>query len=576
MQTTTGLLHMLEDGLVLAVLCQVHLLNNVGERQRPDLVFFNSFLIAFVTSFFAPDLSWSLLFVAHSFVLVPSLQLHTLYGHNRTVSSDTARSILRDSIPRTLTIGAFTAVVFLLWPRDFHRTGWLGDALEFGQQMQAGLSERIQLDRKEPMRLGDDVVARFEPVNGSIDQVPSHWRGTAFSVFDGQTWFPQDARLLGSRFASDRMWDRQRDGSWQRASQGTSTVAVHVRQVEHTWQKLLVPLHAERLALQSGSALLLDPKSHGGFGVMQMAGAPAEPLRYTVHVAQAIKPTSISPHTRKHFTDLPSTVPKLILDLAKRLRSRAPPIADHMMIAHTTRDWLEANRRYQLPGEPGFAANLGEFVLGTAAGHCEYFATTLALLLRVQGVPCRLVGGYLVHELDSDSGYLIARARHAHAWVEALDEVGKWHTLDATPAADVMQASQSEPNWWQRAMGPFDEIWAAITGFDAERRKQWLSALVMMPVRRPLLTGILVAGVLAVIYLRRRRRQRLPAIVAFERAVRACKLSLQRGETPRELVARAGATGVDADALERLRTAARQHELGRYRPTTSLGPAGRS
>src|SRR5690606_31665075 len=35
--TTTGLLHMLEDGLLLAVLCQVHLLNNVGERQRPDL-----------------------------------------------------------------------------------------------------------------------------------------------------------------------------------------------------------------------------------------------------------------------------------------------------------------------------------------------------------------------------------------------------------------------------------------------------------------------------------------------------------------------------------------------------------
>ena len=64
--TTTGLLHMLEDGLLLAVLCQVHLLNNVGERQRPDLIFFNSFLITFVTSFFAPDLSWSVLFVRYA------------------------------------------------------------------------------------------------------------------------------------------------------------------------------------------------------------------------------------------------------------------------------------------------------------------------------------------------------------------------------------------------------------------------------------------------------------------------------------------------------------------------------
>ena len=59
--TTTGLLHMLEDGLMLAILCQVHLLNNIGQRQRPDLTFFNSFLIVFVTSFFAPDLWWSIL-----------------------------------------------------------------------------------------------------------------------------------------------------------------------------------------------------------------------------------------------------------------------------------------------------------------------------------------------------------------------------------------------------------------------------------------------------------------------------------------------------------------------------------
>ena len=49
--TRNGSAHLLEDGLMLAALCQVHLLNNLGRLQKPDLLFFNSFLIAIVTSF---------------------------------------------------------------------------------------------------------------------------------------------------------------------------------------------------------------------------------------------------------------------------------------------------------------------------------------------------------------------------------------------------------------------------------------------------------------------------------------------------------------------------------------------
>ena len=103
--TTTGLLHMLEDGLVLAVLCQVHLLNNVGEKQRPDLIFFNSFLIAFVTSFFAPDLWWSLLFVLHALALVPSLEVYGLVRAGRELDPAALTGfLLWGSVPEPRTI----------------------------------------------------------------------------------------------------------------------------------------------------------------------------------------------------------------------------------------------------------------------------------------------------------------------------------------------------------------------------------------------------------------------------------------------------------------------------------------
>ena len=170
--TTTGLLHMLEDGLVLAVLCQVHLLNNVGDKQRPDLTFFNSFLIAFVTSFFAPDFWWSLLFIGHTIAFVPALQVYVLTGRGRDLSPNIVRAVIRDSVPRTVAISMATALVFVLWPRDFHRSGWLKESLAIGEQLQVGLAERIDLDRESKPYLSDAITLRIEMLEGQLSVVP--------------------------------------------------------------------------------------------------------------------------------------------------------------------------------------------------------------------------------------------------------------------------------------------------------------------------------------------------------------------------------------------------------------------
>jgi hypothetical protein len=550
---------------LLAVLCQVHLLNNVGERQRPDLVFFNSFLIVFVTSFFAPDLTWSLLFVAHTFVLVPSLELHALTGRDREVDGRALRAIMRDSVPRTLTVGTLTALVFVLWPRDFDRAGWIGTAIEFGQQLDAGLSDRISIDRNGPVRMGDEIVAHFEPVDGGIERIPTHWRGIAFAEFDGRTWFPQDAGRLGSRFATDMSWQQERDGTWRREPRGPSEVVVRVLLADNAAQHLLAPLRAHSLLIEPDDQLLLDPKSFGGFAMLRITGKSRSPLRYTIGVSPHATTVAPEAYVRGQFTALPDVVPRLVYDLARQLRSSLPNDADALVIATTTSDWLQANRRYQLPGEAGFAKNLGEFLLGTGAGHCEYFATALALLLRVQDVPCRLVGGYLAHEQNPSAGMVVARARDAHAWVEAMDERGAWHTFDATPAADVMRAPPTASGWWQRTVAEIEALWAVVVGFDADNRRLWLDTLLVAPGNHPIATGAVLVAMALLIWARRRRRQRLPAIADLERAVRAARLSRLPGETPRELLQRARAALVPEQALAALGAATDAHERRRYR-----------
>ncbi len=83
--------------------------------------------------------------------------------------------------------------------------------------------------------------------------------------------------------------------------------------------------------------------------------------------------------------------------------------------------------------EPG-EQRLVHFLVHSRRGHCEYFATALALLARQAGIPARVVGGYRVAEHNPLGNYDIVREKNAHAWVEAWTAEDGWRTFDATPA----------------------------------------------------------------------------------------------------------------------------------------------
>lgn len=567
--TTTGLLHMLEDGLLLAVLCQVHLLNNIGERQRPDLVFFNSLLVAFVTSFFAPDLGWSLLFVVHAFVLVAALQVNVLVRRGVPVEPEAIGVVVRHAAVHAVGIGVVTALLFVTVPRDFTRQGWLGDAIA-SRGGDTGIADRIRIDDELPSRRNDTIVMRLQPAGGRAADVPHHWRAITFAEFDGAEWSPSMS-MPRSQLALDVPWQTSRDGSWRRDI-GPAIAAVRVQMPRFGDLRLPHPVNARELRLVDGDDLLLGTEPNGALRADRLSGGGTS-LEYTVQLAATSGRVQPTRAMRARLTNLPAqNIPRVLHDLAAQVKRQLPARADTETIATASCDWLREHRRYQLPGEPGFARNLGEFLIGSGAGHCEYFATALAMLLRLQAVPCRVVGGYLAHEWDPDSGSVLVRSRHAHAWVEALADDGTWRVLDATPPADVMAARGEATSWWDASQRQLEAMWADIVGFDGNRRAQWLQRLLELPgaclralAANPLpLAAILAFGVL--VAYRRRRRQHEPAIVALERAVRAAGLSLQDGETPRELLRRAESAALAPAPLERLRQAARRHELLRYGP----------
>jgi transglutaminase-like putative cysteine protease len=102
---------------------------------------------------------------------------------------------------------------------------------------------------------------------------------------------------------------------------------------------------------------------------------------------------------------------------------------------------------------------LGEFLLHSKKGHCEFFATATTLLLRAAGVPSRYVLGWSVQEKHDDT--FLVRGRHAHAWTQAYLE-GRWVEVDTTPGNwSELEAARSA--WWEPVYDRFSQAWLAFT-----------------------------------------------------------------------------------------------------------------
>ena len=89
---------------------------------------------------------------------------------------------------------------------------------------------------------------------------------------------------------------------------------------------------------------------------------------------------------------------------------------------------------------------LSAFLLNHRSGHCEYFATATALLLRDVGIPTRYTVGYAVHEQSKLEQQYIVRSRNAHAWTQVYID-GQWQTLDTTPASWIGIEDKAASNW---------------------------------------------------------------------------------------------------------------------------------
>jgi len=148
---------------------------------------------------------------------------------------------------------------------------------------------------------------------------------------------------------------------------------------------------------------------------------------------------------RRFYLQLPPEIPTRINRLARQISSKGRDDREKLELISSY--FRNSGFRYSMSGLPTGEHALEQFLLKGRQGHCEFFASGLAVLLRSSGVPCRLVGGYAGGEYNQLGGYYQVSEDMAHVWVEVYLEGSGWLRVDpsvfAVNAGEVFKKERS-------------------------------------------------------------------------------------------------------------------------------------
>ncbi len=119
-----------------------------------------------------------------------------------------------------------------------------------------------------------------------------------------------------------------------------------------------------------------------------------------------------------------------------------------------------------LPHDP-----LANFLFDRKQGHCEYFASSMAVMLRSLRIPARVVNGFRTGEFNDVTSQYVVRASNAHSWVEVYFQGYGWIDFDPTPAAPIaVHSGWSRAMLYLDAMASFWREW--VVNYDASHQQR--------------------------------------------------------------------------------------------------------
>ena len=327
-----------------------------------------------------------------------------------------------------LLIFAFALPLFLIAPRSgaaaLTRSG--GGLSNF-----IGFSENVTLGQIGTLKQDNGLVMRVRIEEGAPPR-GLRWRGVALDDFTGNAWRKSpDARRPDPSVT-------ERAGFYQLGT----TEALHRLTTQTVFLEPLespVLFAAPRVvALQGDLPFIrvdaegsIQSRRHESERIMYKAISdtdepPAEQLRRDMRAYSS---------SYQRYVQLPETLDPRIVTLARRMIIEAN--ARNRYDAAKAIEWqLQRDYGYTLELKASGPDPLADFLFNVKTGHCEYFSTAMAVMLRTHGIAARVVNGFLPGEYNETAGAYTVRQSDAHSWVEVyFPETRSWVTFDPTPSA---------------------------------------------------------------------------------------------------------------------------------------------
>ncbi|MEA2624748.1 MAG: protein-glutamine gamma-glutamyltransferase [Candidatus Binatota bacterium] len=322
-------------------------------------------------------------------------------------------SLLRSVVVVTFLLFICTVSVFVVFPRV--GAGFFANPL--GARMGlSGFSDQVELGDVTALKADTSVAMRvtLDEPDALLDDA-RYWRGAVLDAYDGRRWMRGRHEL--------RLLDVRQRGVFQTPQRvGRGPV---VRQ-----EIILEPMDLTAI-FTLGRALEIRGRFSGIYTDVlgNLRGVWPGGTRMRFEVTATLGEASERP--------TPESLQRAAIDprITALVAKLVDGIPDDVSRARALLRYFRHGYSYTLtPGAPGKGDPLAYFLFESRRGHCEYFASALAVMLREAGIPSRLANGYQGGDWNPYGGYFLVRQSNAHSWVEAYID-GRWKTLDPTPAA---------------------------------------------------------------------------------------------------------------------------------------------
>jgi len=354
--------------------------------------------------------------------------------------------------------------IFFVLPRI--STGYLS-AFARSREISTGFSDRVQLGQIGEIQQSSSLVMHVQIDGDPHGSYDLKWRGVTLNVFDGKTWFNPHAQHVVTTMGEGRFLLLQTGSRGKSLRLSEPAQPIHYRVLTEPLASnvfFLAPTarllqgNYRLLSMDTGDAVFdLDPEHP--VGRYEATSDIAQPSPGELRTASNDYP----PEILLNYLQLPPLDGRVV-SLAQQIAASTDNTYDKTTAVER---YLRTHFGYTLqlprtvPRDP-----VANFLFERKEGHCEYFASSMAIMLRVVGIPSRVVNGFRTGEFNDLTSQYLVRASNAHSWVEAYFPGYGWISFDPTPAAPM----QTRTGWsrgalYLDAMASFWREW--VINYDA-------------------------------------------------------------------------------------------------------------